>query len=244
MRIALLADIHSNLVALEAVLKDIEAKGPVDGWWCLGDIVGYGPDPGPCIQRLRELEARSVAGNHDWGAVGQVDLSLFNPTAAIACRWNGAQLTEAERELLRALPLSIEEPPFTLVHGSPRDPIWEYLLSVEQAQANFAVLRTPHALIGHSHIPLVFLLRADGKIAYGRPPDGATIPLDQGRVIFNPGSVGQPRDGDPRAAYAIYDSEQGTLTHYRVEYDIPATQERIIACGLPRSLAERLSSGW
>src|SRR3990172_2589289 len=160
MRIALIADIHSNLEALEAVLRDVERRGPVDAWWCLGDIVGYGPDPAACLQRVRELEARCIAGNHDWGAVGKVALTEVN--RAEACRWNGERLGAGERAFLSELPLTVENGIFTLAHGSPRDPIWEYLLSPEQAQDCLALLRTPPRLVGHSHLPLWFGLPEGG----------------------------------------------------------------------------------
>jgi len=245
MRIALIADIHSNLEALEAVLWDVERRGPVDAWWCLGDIVGYGPDPAACLRRVRELEARCIAGNHDWGAVGKVALTEFNRAAAEACRWNGEHLGAAERSFLADLPLTVENGIFTLAHGSPRDPIWEYLLSPEQAQDCLALLRTPHGLVGHSHLPLWFgLPEGGGALSYGSLNEEAPLRLSGGRFILNPGSVGQPRDGDPRAAYAIYDSDANAVTGYRVEYDIAAVQAKVVAAGLPATLAQRLSMGW
>ncbi len=269
MRIALIADIHSNLEALEAVLRDVERRGPVDAWWCLGDIVGYGPDPTACLRRVRELQALCIAGNHDWGAVGKVALTEFNRAAAEACRWNGERLGAEERSFLAELPLTVEDGPatdpslrsglpfdslrvgspgqalFTLAHGSPRDPIWEYLLSPEQAQDCLALLRTPHGLVGHSHLPLWFgLPEGGGAVTYGSLSEEAPLRLSGGRFILNPGSVGQPRDGDPRAAYAIYESEANAVTGYRVEYDIATVQAKVVAAGLPATLAQRLSMGW
>ena len=253
MRIALIADIHSNLEALEAVLRDVEsARGGVDAWWCLGDIVGYGPDPEACLQRVRDLEARCIAGNHDWGAVGKVALTEFNRAAAEACRWNGEHLGAGERAFLADLPLTVEVQGFTLAHGSPRDPIWEYLLSPEQAQDCLALLRTRHGLVGHSHLPLWFSLPDGGEamptgrqaLTYGSLTEEAPLRLASGRFILNPGSVGQPRDGDPRAAYAIYDGDTNSVTGYRVEYDIPKVQAKVVAAGLPATLAQRLSFGW
>lgn len=245
MRCAILADIHSNLAALEAVLVDIKERGGVDQIWCLGDIVGYGPDPGECLRLLREQELTCVAGNHDWAAVGNVSIADFNPDAAAACRWTARQLTPEQVEFLKNLPLTLICDDFTLVHGSPRDPITEYMLSVASAVINFARLTTSFCLIGHSHVPCIFEYFPETRLCQIRElvPE-EPVKLNGRRLIINPGGVGQPRDGDPRAAYAIYDSQHQTVVHYRVPYDIAATQERMRRHGLPQFLIARLSFGW
>jgi diadenosine tetraphosphatase ApaH/serine/threonine PP2A family protein phosphatase len=241
MRYAILADIHSNLAAFEAVLTDADGRGGFDKIWCLGDVVGYGPDPNECIKRLRQFEPVCIAGNHDWAAIGKMDTSEFNPVAAAAAHWTSEQLTAEDRDYLLGLPLTLREDDFTLAHGSPREPIWEYLLSTEAAQDNFAYFETAYCLVGHSHIPLIFELAAD-KAVY-REFTEANLKLKEKRMIINPGGVGQPRDGDPRASYAIYDAEAHTLRRYRVEYDIPATQRKMAEQGLPTPLILRLSVG-
>jgi diadenosine tetraphosphatase ApaH/serine/threonine PP2A family protein phosphatase len=241
MRFAILADIHSNLAAFEAVLGDADSRGGFDKIWCLGDVVGYGPDPNECIKRLRQFEHVCIAGNHDWAAIGKMDTSEFNPVAAAAAHWTAQQLTAEDKDYLLSLPLTLRENDFTLAHGSPREPIWEYLLSTEAAQDNLAYFETAYCLVGHSHVPLIFELAAD-KAVY-REFRESNLKLKEKRMIINPGGVGQPRDGDPRASYAIYDSEAQTVRHYRVEYDIPATQKKMAEQGLPTPLILRLSVG-
>lgn len=255
MRVLVLSDIHSNYQALQAVVADARARGPVDAIWNLGDIVGYGPDPGRCIQLLRGEGAVTVPGNHDLAAIGRLSLRDFNYYAAEACRWTTTQISAGEAAYLESLPLREEQGPFTLVHGSPREPVWEYLASDELAVANLAHFATPCCLVGHTHVPLVFVL--DGSDAGPvrsravRPTHGAAFTLRHAqdgalagqRCIYNPGSVGQPRDRDPRASYAIYESDAQVLTHYRVPYDIEATQQRMAAAGLPDYLILRLAEG-
>jgi diadenosine tetraphosphatase ApaH/serine/threonine PP2A family protein phosphatase len=243
MRHAILGDIHSNLAAFEAVLQDVEGKGGFDRIWCLGDVVGYGPDPHECIERLRQYDHICVAGNHDWAAIGKMDTADFNPLAATACQWTAQHLTEEDVDYLRNLPLSLCQDDFTLVHGSPRDPIWEYLLSIEAAQDNFACFETAYCLVGHSHVPLIFEL-AGNKAIYQMFSEGTSLKLGEKRLIINPGGVGQPRDGDPRASYALYDDEARTVCHWRVEYDISATQKKMTERGFPAPLIVRLSVGW
>jgi diadenosine tetraphosphatase ApaH/serine/threonine PP2A family protein phosphatase len=243
MRYAILGDIHSNLAAFEAVLRDLDTRGGFDKMWCLGDVVGYGPDPHECIEILRRFEPVCVAGNHDWAAIGKMDTSDFNPVAAQACHWTSQQLTAEDVDYLKNLPLNLYQDDFTLVHGSPREPIWEYLLSVEAAQDNFDYFETAYCLVGHSHVPLIFKL-VDNDATYVGFPDGANLVLEGNRLIINPGGVGQPRDGDPRASYAVYDADARTIYHYRVEYDILATQKRMKERGLPLPLILRLSQGW
>ncbi|MFH1559834.1 MAG: metallophosphoesterase family protein [Chloroflexota bacterium] len=215
MRIVVLADIHSNMEALSAVLADAREDGPVDEVWCLGDIVGYGPDPVACIDAILGMNHVSVAGNHDLASAGKVSLADFNPYAAATFRWTASQLSPVQILHMANLPLRIERYPFTLVHGSPRDPIWEYLLSLDEAQACFDHFTTPYCLVGHSHIPSIF---RHGKEAV-KMPLGTLFPLGKERLIINPGSIGQPRDGDPRASYAIY--HQGKLRHLPSGRELP-----------------------
>jgi diadenosine tetraphosphatase ApaH/serine/threonine PP2A family protein phosphatase len=243
MRCAILADIHANLAALEAVLDDIGKKGGVDETWCLGDIVDYGPDPHPCLEIVRRLAPVCIAGNHDLAAIGRVDTGYFNPDAAVATRWTSAQLTPDEVAYLDGLPLTLEREGFTLVHGSPRDPIWEYIFSAGIAAGNFDYFSTPYCLVGHTHAPAVFRLDKDGSCLPAGLSPGIGLALGHIRMIINPGGVGQPRDGDPRASYAIYESEGRVLRVYRVPYDIQTTQDRIMAAGLPVRLATRLAAG-
>ncbi len=244
MRYAILADIHSNLAALRAVLADLGERGGADELWCLGDVVGYGPDPRECISLLRSYHLQAVAGNHDLGAVGRIPLDDFNPEAAAACRWNGAQLGPDEVAFLEALPLTLVRDSFTLVHGSPREPVWEYLLSVTSARANFERFETAYCLVGHSHVPLCFEMAPEENGCFLRElSEEAPLRLSERRLIINPGGVGQPRDGDPRAAYAIYDTTAQVLHYCRIPYDIAQTQRRMVERGLPQRLAQRLSYG-
>lgn len=243
MRYAIIADIHANLAAFTAILGDIECRGGVEEIWCLGDIVGYGPDPHQCIELLRQYSHVCVAGNHDWAALGKIDTSDFNPDAAAACNWTTQQLSPGDIDYLGSLSLVIQRGDVTLVHGSPREPIWEYLLSSSSARENFACFQSQFCLVGHSHVPLIFEYSEDGACSLNEFPADTTITLAKNRLIINPGGVGQPRDGDPRASYAIYDSETRTIVHYRIPYDIRATQARMTEYRLPVRLVTRLSYG-
>ena len=243
MRIAFVSDIHANLPAFEAVLRHAEAGGRVEALWCLGDTVGYGPHPNECIALLRRYEHRAVAGNHDLAACGKMGTEEFNEAAATAARWTAGQLSPVAREYLEGLPMVVSEGDFTLVHGSLRWPEWEYLLSSEQAQAHLELQQTPYGLVGHSHLPLVCEEAEPAPPRLRPTADGERVELGATRLILNPGGAGQPRDGDPRAAYALYDSEARSVTYYRVEYDIAATQRAMEAARLPRWLIERLSYG-
>ena len=245
MRYAIISDIHSNLAAFQAVLQDIDEKGGVDRIWCLGDIVGYGPDPKECIELLREHDHICVPGNHDWGAIGKIDLAEFNPEAAAACRWTGEQLGPDEIDYLANLPLTITEGDFTLAHGSPREPIWEYLVSTYSAKLSFEHFDTRYCLVGHSHVPVVFEYVAETGdcLLHQFAPDDP-LSLGGNRLIINPGGVGQPRDGDPRASYAIYDAQEVTVRYHRVPYEVATTQLRMLEYGLPSRLITRLSHGW
>ena len=242
MKVLVMGDIHSNLEAFQAVLAHAESNGGFHAIWCLGDVVGYGPDPGPCLALLQQYSPTVVAGNHDRASVGLLGLEEFNYYAAEACRWTSASLSGPQRDYLTELPLVSHQEPFTLVHGSLRDPVWEYLVDAEAARATFALLTTRHCLVAHSHIPFVCLER-EGLPGFERLPVGAAVALGETRVVVNPGSVGQPRDGDPRAAYILYDTDAGTITHQRVEYDIPATQKKMAAAGLSYPLIARLAVG-
>lgn len=229
------------------MVQDARARGPVHAFWSLGDMVGYGPDPGPCLKFLQEEGAVAVPGNHDLAAIGRISLSDFNHFAAAACRWTAERLSTAEAEFIRQLPLRVEEGPFTLVHGSPRDPVWEYLHTEETAAANLAFFSTLRCLVGHTHVPLVFVAEEAPKgnpLCRGfRLTSGQSFVLGAQRCLYNPGGVGQPRDGDPRASYAIYDEEAASITHYRVPYDIAATQRRMAEAGLSAYLIQRLAVG-
>lgn len=256
MRILIISDIHANFVALETVLA--AAKGRYDSVWCLGDTIGYGPRPNECADVIRETAAAAISGNHDLACIGdpEADLDFFNYDARTANEWNGKQLTDENRTWLRNLsPRTAYEHPalpapgaVLLAHGSPRNPIWEYLLYSDDALANFQNEAFPQQMcfIGHSHVPIYFRL-ADHDfcemILPTRDKQMMLRLLPDERYIINPGSVGQPRDQDPRAAYAIYDVEDRKIMFYRVEYDIPTTQKQMRDAGLPRSLIRRLDYG-
>jgi diadenosine tetraphosphatase ApaH/serine/threonine PP2A family protein phosphatase len=243
MRCAIVADIHANLAAFMAVLVDIKQQGEVEEIWCLGDIVGYGPEPHQCIELLRQTNHVCVAGNHDLAAVGKIGTHDFNPDAAAACQWTAKQLTPHDIVYIESLPLVIEKGDFTLVHGSPREPVWEYILSLSAAKENFSYFKSKFCLVCHSHVPLVFRLGKDGSCSFSHFSPDSALGLSEGRLIINPGAVGQPRDGDPRASYAIYDSEAGQIRLYRVPYDITATQAKMVEQRLPMRLVARLSHG-
>ncbi len=244
MRCAVIADIHSNPEALTAVLDDIEGQDSIDEIWCLGDIVGYGPDPCACIEIVRQRGIRCVAGNHDWAAIGKLDVEDFNSDAAAANLWTGRQLRPDDVDYLSELPVVITVGEFTLVHGSPRDPIWEYVVSEYGALISFNYFETKFCLIGHSHMPLAFeRIGSNGECQCYQLSTQTPLSLRENRLIVNPGSVGQPRDGDPRASYIICDLSEGVVWHRRVSYDVVATQERMEQQGLPPRLASRLSHG-
>ncbi len=241
MHYLIISDIHANLAALEAVLADAPAYDEI---WCLGDLVGYGPNPNECIERIEDLPHISLVGNHDWAVLGKLDLNSFNTDARTANAWTQSELTPAAREYLAGLPTHMEHEGFYLVHASPREPVWEYILDANLAYANLAHFSTPICLVGHTHIPIVFELdeerrRCDTLI----PPFPGPLALGPHRMILNPGSVGQPRDGDPRASYAMLDAENMTWEFRRVAYPVEITQERMRARGLPRRLIERLEMG-
>ncbi len=245
MRIAVVSDVHANLTALEAVLKHAESERSLDRVWSLGDLVGYGPQPAECLALLRRQPFHSVAGNHDLAATDVIDTEEFNPAAAAANAWNADQLGDEDRAFLRALPRTLELEGIQLAHGSLRDPVWEYLITIPGALAQFELMSARFSFVGHTHVPLVFVEGGEAvfDLDYTQPAAGSVLELGERRLILNPGSVGQPRDGDARAAYAIYDTEAQTVGFHRVEYEIARTQAAMAEAGLPRSLIERLGRG-
>ena len=242
MRALILSDIHSNLEALKSVIESAGKGSGFDQVWQFGDLVGYGPDPSECIDIIRDYDAAGVAGNHDLAAIGKLSVEAFNAYASMAALWTTEQLSQEQTKYLGSLPLKVELEDFTIVHGSPRDPVWEYVVTPAAAAASFLHLNTSRCFVGHSHIPFLCRPQGDGAVFLEFPLD-TPIPLGSGPLIINPGSVGQPRDGDPRASYAIYDSEQMTVYHHRAEYDIPKVQEKMQDRGLPKFLADRLTDG-
>ena len=241
MRVAVVSDIHSNLHALEAVLGAIEADAS-DELWCLGDLVGYGPRPNECCTVIAERAAVCLAGNHDLAVRGTIDLAEFGGEAAVAARWTRDVLEPRAQEILDRLSPEGEAHGVSLYHGSGRDPIWEYVLSDEVALATLEVAPSPLVLVGHSHVALRIVQDGnglDGGIA------AADTELETGgvRAVLNPGSVGQPRDGDPRAAYLLLDLDAQRAIFRRVEYDVERTQREMRQAGLPELLAARLEVG-
>lgn len=243
MRILVISDVHSNYTALEAVLAD---AGKVDEVWCLGDLVGYGPDPNACVERLRELpNLTCLMGNHDMAVIGTMPFETFNGDAQRSLGWQVRELSATNMEFLRSLLQEVQvHGEVSLVHGSPRDPVWEYVINTITARLNFDAFETPWCIVGHSHIQCVFQLNQDKNlISLEVPPPGETMKLHP-RAILNPGSVGQPRDRDARAAYAIYDPKAKTWEPRRATYDIASVQIRILDAELPEKNAVRLVEGW
>jgi len=242
MRVLVLSDIHANLTALNRILDDASS---FDAVWCLGDLVGYGPDPNECIDRVQQLPRLTcLIGNHDLAALGSIPLHRFNADASASVAWTQDHLTAASSAYLASLKAKTLMTPFTLAHGSPRQEVWEYILDHHGADRNFDILETDYCLVGHSHLPLGFV-RFPGE-SYCLP---VQLPVDvhlslTPRMILNPGSVGQPRDLDPRAAYALLDTEALTWEPRRVAYAVGDVQERILDAGLPERQAIRLVGGW
>jgi predicted phosphodiesterase len=243
MRIAVLSDIHANLPALEAVASDLP---PVDQVWVLGDTVGYGPQPNEVVATLQAMGARSVLGNHDGAAIGTVDPADFNADARAAIEWTAEAIDGNARAYLASLPEVRIDGDLTAVHGSPRDPVWEYITGPGVAAANFAAYETRLCLFGHTHLPAVFR-SVDGAVEATPGLPGTSSPLGAERALLNPGSVGQPRDGLRDAAYAVLDLDgtpgADSFEFRRVRYDIERTQRLMREAGLPGRLAERLSYG-
>ena len=241
MRVAVLSDIHGNLHALEAVLAEADAEG-VDAIWCLGDVVGYGPRPNEVTAIVAERADLCLAGNHDLGVLGTIDLAFFAGDAGRAARWTREVLDDDARALLGALVPSARAPGTELHHASPRDPIWEYVLGPEVALASIEAADEPLVLVGHSHVALAIALR-DGKLTGGVAEGSAEHDLAGGSHLLNPGSVGQPRDGDARAAWLLIDTDARRARFRRTEYPIGRTQDEMRDRGLPEQLAARLSHG-
>jgi diadenosine tetraphosphatase ApaH/serine/threonine PP2A family protein phosphatase len=242
MQTLVLSDIHANLAALNRVVVEAD---DFDRIWCLGDVVGYGPEPNACVERLRELAPEHwLVGNHDWAALGKIDVADFNPMARAAALWTRSQLTADNFAFLETLPSTVRaSDDFTLAHGSPRRPIWEYVLDARTASLNFAHFDTPYCLVGHTHVPTIYR-QVNGRIDSLTYRLGEPVKLENGRLIINPGGVGQPRDGDPRASFMLLDTDALTATYYRVEYPIQRTQAKMMEAGLPTRLATRLTYGW
>ena len=242
MKILVLSDIHANITALDAVLG---AAGTVDAVWCLGDLVGYGADLDECVNRVRTLpQLLCVKGNHDLALSDDESLEIFNPEASEAILASRKRISPENISFLQQLPDILATNFATLVHGSPQDPYWEYILDVETAEENMAQVSTPLIFVGHSHMPLMFIKdNQTSKTTRSFPLAKVKLPRD-GRAILNPGSVGQPRDNDPRASYGLFDPEEWTWEIQRVPYDIASVQQRIRAAGLPERNALRLSDGW
>ena len=244
MRTLILSDVHANLTALDAVLADAE---PFDQVWCLGDIVGYGPDPNECIERLSGLSGlHCIKGNHDSAILGEIDNRTFNDDARDSLLWLADVLTPYNLAWLSRLPEKLVLGQVTLVHGSPRNPIWEYIMDLRTARANMAAFDTPLCLVGHTHLPCA-CVSGDGA---SKPVSWVDVLPDHpyrfsAKSILNPGSVGQPRDHNPAASYLIYDEDREMPWQFRrVSYDVRSVQDRILAAGLPVRHALRLSEGW
>lgn len=248
MRLALLSDIHSNLAALEAVLAGVESA-EVDEAWCLGDVVGYGAQPNECTALVREHCSECLVGNHDLAVLGELDIATFSPAAAAAVRWTRERIDPGALEFLSMLEPADESREVALYHASPRDPVWEYVLWPDQAAECIRAQARRIAFVGHSHVALFFALASETQV--GKPHDargaqaagGTTLDLGRGRWLINPGSVGQPRDGDPRAAWLELDTDAWRATFHRVEYEIDRAADAIVATDLPEHLARRLYVG-
>lgn len=261
MRVLVISDIHANLAALETVLD--AANSEYEAIWCLGDVVGYGPRPNECVELVQKHADLCVMGNHDWAVLGRPGISVedFNPMARQAVLWTREQLTQANLDYLDQMPDEPVQPAnasdFLVTHASPREPVWEYILTPGIALENFVAFSQPVCLVGHTHKPAIYRWRLDaaspaadtGTVTVDQLPPEPGNPFDLGvsetqRLILNPGSVGQPRDNDARAAYAILDVEQMTWRLERVAYPIDLTQSQMRAANLPRRLIDRLSFGW
>jgi predicted phosphodiesterase len=242
MKVAVISDVHGNRQALEAVLADV-ARQKVDATWCLGDLVGYGADPNDCVSMVLQTCDICLAGNHDLAVTGDISLDEFSRGAAMAARWTQDVLRDENLEALKQLEPQQRVDGFGLFHASPRDPIWEYVLSSLLAELCLESAEQDVSLIGHSHVALAFVKR-EGELATGESRrNNDTVSLVEGQWLLNPGSVGQPRDGDPRAAWLLLDVDKKTATWRRVDYDVAGAQSAIRAARLPESLAERLEYG-
>jgi len=242
MRILVISDIHANYSAFEAVLA--HCQGEWDFVWCLGDVVGYGPDPNECVERLTELPQLCLAGNHDWAALNRLDIRTFKPDARRAVEWTQATLTAENTRWLEALPVTFVIGEYTLVHASPREPIWEYILEPSIAALNFPHFETPYCFVGHTHQPVIYTVSDEsGDAASALPHYDKPHTLNGQRQIINPGSIGQPRDQNPDAAYGILDMTSGVFEHRRIPYNIKAVQRRMLDFNMPDRLITRLEHG-
>jgi diadenosine tetraphosphatase ApaH/serine/threonine PP2A family protein phosphatase len=243
LNVAVITDIHSTLPALEEVFEAIDAAG-VEETWCLGDVVGYGAEPDACADLVRARCATCLAGNHDLAVLGALDISAFSETAAEAVEWTRGSADERTLEFLRDLQPDGARESVGLFHGSPRDPVWEYVLSTEQAEDCLDAQEARIALVGHSHVALFFTRAGEsGEVRGAQTSDGALLEMGGGSWLVNPGSVGQPRDGDPRAAWLELDTDAETARFHRVPYDIDRAVAAISAAGLPKRLGDRLHVG-
>jgi diadenosine tetraphosphatase ApaH/serine/threonine PP2A family protein phosphatase len=240
--IAILSDIHGNRQALDAVLRAAREAG-ARSWWCVGDLVGYGADPVHCLARAIGEAERCIAGNHDLGVTGEVALDLFAGPARAGVVWTREHLGRLGRMKLARLRPEDGDGDVAMFHGSPRDPVWEYILGPEQALAALRASPAALTLVGHTHIPAAWALTPEGAIEGPDLPEGGLLELTGRRWLVNPGSVGQPRDHDARAAWALYEPEAGTITFRRTPYDVAGAQGAILDAGLPSLLAHRLAEG-
>jgi diadenosine tetraphosphatase ApaH/serine/threonine PP2A family protein phosphatase len=241
-RVALLSDVHGNLPAFEAVLDDIRREG-VDARWCLGDLVGYGAQPDECVALAADSCDVSLVGNHDLVVLGQLDVAEFSANAALAATWTRDHIASESVDYLARLRPEDEEHPVGLYHASPRDPVWEYVLSTTQAGACMDAMTPRVGVVGHSHVALWFMRGEAGAVSGDTAPGGTELDLSEGDWLVNPGGVGQPRDGDPRAAWMLLDLERWTASWRRVEYPVDAAARAIQEAGLPGQLADRLYVG-
>ena len=243
MRVLVISDIHANFTAFEAVLKD---AGKVDETWCLGDLVGYGPDPNAVVEEVQDIpHLTCILGNHDMAAIGRMPLEAFNGDARRSLIYHEKVISASNMDFMRSLSANVKVlGEATIAHGSPRDPLWEYILNALTARVNFENFDTPWCFVGHTHIQCMFALDENtDRITLDQTKADHAINL-RSKLILNPGSVGQPRDRDPRAAYAIYDTEARTWTARRVEYNVAEVQARIRESGLPEKHAVRIAEGW
>jgi diadenosine tetraphosphatase ApaH/serine/threonine PP2A family protein phosphatase len=242
MKVALISDIHGNRQAFEATLEAIAASDAAE-LWCLGDLVGYGADPDACVELAREHAAVCLAGNHDLAVTGEIPLGEFSRGASMAAQWTKEVIAPENLGFLQSLSPLADEGSVGLYHASPRDPVWEYVLSALLAELCLDEQRHRLCLVGHSHVALSFMRRA-GQLTTGEPQrDGTQLDLTTGEWLINPGSVGQPRDGDPRASWLLLDLDGLSASFVRTDYDIAGAAAAIRAARLPDSLAERLEYG-
>lgn len=240
MRVLVISDIHANREALDTVLG--ETKDQRDAIWCLGDVVGYGAAPDYCVQRMREEGALVVAGNHDVGAAGKIGLDLFSPVAAQRLEWTRREISEETKLWLASLPERRIEMAYTLLHGSPTAPVWDYVLDGRSAAAAFAAMETPGGFNGHTHVPAIFSISWRG-ISVVQPAPGRRL-KPRGRMwLANPGSCGVPRDGDNRASYLLFDTERERLLYCRVEYPFQKSVDALRECEAPRTLIDLIKYG-